>query len=182
LPNRPIKVPIDRRRTMRERESQTRHKLAIGLLAIPGTCCECERVFSQAGKLATGEHNRLGPKVIKTIELQKDWPRKGVIESPILQLIGWLHPGNPIAGPITHISYHVYHTTDRTSVVAGHFKAPDCTKLYSARTVAVLAPLTSIAKPFQDRQPKSEVSPHPIQMITDHKNLKYLIMPNKQLS
>ena len=50
--------------------------------------CEYERVFSQARKLVTYQRNRLGPEVIEVIELQKDWRRKGVVESPLLLLIG----------------------------------------------------------------------------------------------
>jgi hAT family C-terminal dimerisation region len=46
-------------------------RLAIGLLAILATSCECERVFSQIGKLTTNERNRLGPEVIRSIGLQK---------------------------------------------------------------------------------------------------------------
>jgi hAT family C-terminal dimerisation region len=83
-----IKDPIEWWRTIGKREYPTLCKLAIDLLAIPATSCECERVFSQAGKLVTDERNRLGPEIIEAIELQKDWLRKRVIESPLLQLVG----------------------------------------------------------------------------------------------
>jgi hAT family C-terminal dimerisation region len=83
-----IKDPIEWWRTIGKREYPTLYKLAIDLLATPATSCECEGVFSQAGKLITDERNRLGLEVIEAIELQKDWLRKGVIKSPLLQLIG----------------------------------------------------------------------------------------------
>ena len=56
-------------------------KTALDLLSCPAMSAECERVFSRAKKLITDERSRLAPETIEANELQKDWLRKGLVES-----------------------------------------------------------------------------------------------------
>jgi len=47
---------------------------------------ECERVFSRAGHFITDGRTRLAPATIEANECQKDWLRKGVVESYLPRL------------------------------------------------------------------------------------------------
>ena len=68
--------------------------MAIDFFSIPATSCECERVFSQSKKLITDERNRLKPDTIEACELQKNWLMKGVVASPIHDLIATISQFN----------------------------------------------------------------------------------------
>ena len=86
-PNGSIKDPLQWWQTNGKVQYPLLYKMAIDFFSIPATSCECERVFSQSKKLITDERNRLRPDTIEACELQKNWLLKGVIASPIHDLI-----------------------------------------------------------------------------------------------
>jgi hypothetical protein len=55
--------------------------MALTLFSAPAMSAECERVFSRAKQLITDERSRLKPATIEANELQKDWLRKGIVQS-----------------------------------------------------------------------------------------------------
>jgi hypothetical protein len=52
---------------------------ALDKLAIPVISAECERIFSNTGKIVTPERNRLGDNIIETGECLKAWWDSDVI-------------------------------------------------------------------------------------------------------
>lgn len=60
--------------------------MAIDLLSIPATSCECERCFSSAKRSITADRNSLLPSTIEALQLQKNWLRHQVVDSPLQQL------------------------------------------------------------------------------------------------
>jgi len=61
-------------------------KMAVDFLSIPATSCECERCFSSAKRTITVDRNRLAPGTIEAVQLQKDWLKKGVVSSEMVNL------------------------------------------------------------------------------------------------
>jgi hypothetical protein len=61
-------------------------KIATDYLVIPATSCECERCFSTAKRTITCDRNRLDGASIEALQLQKNWLRRGVVESYLLHL------------------------------------------------------------------------------------------------
>ena len=61
-------------------------RLACDFLSIPSTSCECERCFSLARRTITDDRNRLQPSVIEAIQLQKNWLRHGLIQTPYTEM------------------------------------------------------------------------------------------------
>ena len=64
----------------------TLFEMAIDLLSIPATSCECERCFSSAKRSITADRNSLLPSTIEALQLQKNWLRHQVVDSPLQQL------------------------------------------------------------------------------------------------
>ena len=60
-------------------------RMALTLFSAPAMSAECERVFSRAKQLITDERSRLRPATIEANELQKDWLRKGLVQSYLPQ-------------------------------------------------------------------------------------------------
>jgi hypothetical protein len=61
-------------------------KMATDYLAIPCTSCDCERCFSSARRTITDDRNRLSGSTIEALRLQKNWLRRGVVNSHITGL------------------------------------------------------------------------------------------------
>jgi hypothetical protein len=58
-------------------------KMAVDLLSIPPTSCECERSFSAAKRTITDDRNSLIPATIEALQLQKHWVRQGLVWSEL---------------------------------------------------------------------------------------------------
>jgi hypothetical protein len=54
-------------------------QMALDIFSIPAMSAECERVFSQCGRLITKDRNRLGDDTVEADECQKIWLQKGVV-------------------------------------------------------------------------------------------------------
>lgn len=61
-------------------------KMAVDFLSIPSTSCECERCFSAAKRTITCDRNSLQPSTIEALQLQKNWLKNQVVESPLIKL------------------------------------------------------------------------------------------------
>jgi hypothetical protein len=61
-------------------------KMATDYLAIPSTSCNCEHAFSSAWGTITDNQNRLSSSTMKALQLQKNWVRRGVVKSGIIEL------------------------------------------------------------------------------------------------
>src|SRR6266516_4519594 len=53
---------------------------AIDIFSIPAMSSECEREFSFAGDVVTSDRNQLDDKTIESLELQKSWLNKGLLD------------------------------------------------------------------------------------------------------
>ena len=60
--------------------------MAVDFLSIPSTSCECERCFSAAGRTITTDRNSLSPATIEALQLQKNWLKNHIVESPLVKL------------------------------------------------------------------------------------------------
>ena len=65
-------------------------KMACDYLTIPATSCECERAFSGARRTITCDRNTLSSDTIEALQLQKNWLRRGVVESDLLKLQAYI--------------------------------------------------------------------------------------------
>jgi hypothetical protein len=61
-------------------------EMAVDFLHIPCTSCECERCFSAAKRTLPTDRNSLSPSTIEAIQLQKNWLKNKVVESPLTNL------------------------------------------------------------------------------------------------
>ena len=64
----------------------TLFKMAADFLSIPSTSCECERCFSSAKRTITCDRNSLLPSTIEACQLQKNWLKNEVVDSPLVKL------------------------------------------------------------------------------------------------
>ena len=55
-------------------------RMAMDIFSIPAMSSECEREFSSAGDVVTSDRNRLDDKTIESLELQKSWLNKGLVD------------------------------------------------------------------------------------------------------
>jgi hypothetical protein len=53
-------------------------KLALDVLSIPVSSCECERLFIELGNLLEPRQQRLGPQLLTAIQYVQRWQRVGV--------------------------------------------------------------------------------------------------------
>ncbi|KAI1567826.1 Dimer-Tnp-hAT domain containing protein, partial [Pyrenophora tritici-repentis] len=53
-------------------------KLALDVLSIPASSCECERLFSDLGDLLEPRRRRLGPQLLAAIQCVRRWQRAGL--------------------------------------------------------------------------------------------------------
>ena len=53
-------------------------KLALDVLSIPASSCECERLFSELGDLLEPRRRRLGPQLLAAIQCVRRWQRAGL--------------------------------------------------------------------------------------------------------
>lgn len=58
-------------------------RMAFDLFSIPAMSAECERVFSQAGKVVTDERNRLDAATIEANECQRAWLLRDLVSSEL---------------------------------------------------------------------------------------------------
>jgi hypothetical protein len=61
-------------------------KIATDFLSIPSTSCDCERSFSTARRTITCDRNSLGGDTIEALQLQKNWLRRGAVQSHLNEL------------------------------------------------------------------------------------------------
>ena len=52
-------------------------RLAIDLLTIPASSCECERLFSELGDLLEPRRRKIGAKLLAALQLIRSWVRRG---------------------------------------------------------------------------------------------------------
>lgn len=52
-------------------------KLAIDMLSIPGSSCECERLFSELGDLLEPRRRNISPQLLAAIQCDRRWIRAG---------------------------------------------------------------------------------------------------------
>jgi hypothetical protein len=53
-------------------------KVALDILSIPVSSCECERLFSELGDLLEPRRRRLGPQLLAVIQCVRGWQRAGL--------------------------------------------------------------------------------------------------------
>ena len=53
-------------------------KLALDVLSIPASSCECERLFSELGDLLEPRQQRLEPQLLAAIQCVRRWQRAGL--------------------------------------------------------------------------------------------------------
>ncbi|KAG9378361.1 Dimer-Tnp-hAT domain containing protein [Pyrenophora tritici-repentis] len=53
------------------------HKFAIDMLSIPGSSCECERLFSELGDLLEPRRHSISPQLLAAIQCDRRWIRAG---------------------------------------------------------------------------------------------------------
>ena len=53
-------------------------KLALNVLSIPASSCECEHLFSELGDLLEPRQRRLGPQLLAAIQCVRLWQRAGL--------------------------------------------------------------------------------------------------------
>ena len=52
-------------------------RLAIDILTIPASSCECERLFSELGDLLEPKRRKIGVKLLAALQLIRSWVRRG---------------------------------------------------------------------------------------------------------
>ncbi|KAI1531714.1 Dimer-Tnp-hAT domain containing protein, partial [Pyrenophora tritici-repentis] len=52
-------------------------KFAIDMLSIPGSSCECERLFSELGDLLEPHRRSISPQLLAAIQCDRRWIRAG---------------------------------------------------------------------------------------------------------
>jgi hypothetical protein len=52
-------------------------RLAIDILTIPASSCECERLFSELGDLLKPKRRKIGAKLLAALQLIRSWVRRG---------------------------------------------------------------------------------------------------------
>jgi hypothetical protein len=52
-------------------------KLAIDVLLIPASSCDCERMFSELGDLLEPRRRKLGPQLLAAMQCVRRWQRAG---------------------------------------------------------------------------------------------------------
>ncbi|KAI1523272.1 Dimer-Tnp-hAT domain containing protein, partial [Pyrenophora tritici-repentis] len=52
-------------------------KFAIDMLSIPGSSCECERLFSELGDLLEPRRRSISPQLLAAIQCDRRWIRAG---------------------------------------------------------------------------------------------------------
>jgi hypothetical protein len=60
--------------------------MATDYLTILSTSCDCERAFNSTQHTITDDQNRLSGSTIETLQLQKNWVRRGIVKSGITEL------------------------------------------------------------------------------------------------
>jgi hypothetical protein len=58
-------------------------KLAIDMLSIPGSSCECERLFSELGDLLEPRRRNISPELLAAIQCNRRWIRAGFGSSEV---------------------------------------------------------------------------------------------------
>lgn len=53
-------------------------KLALDVLSIPASSCECKRIFSELGDLLEPRRRHLGPQLLAAIQCVRRWQRAGL--------------------------------------------------------------------------------------------------------
>jgi len=61
-------------------------KIALDFLSILGTSCDCERAFSGGRRTITNDRNSLSGATIEALQLQKNWLKRGVVQSGLNEL------------------------------------------------------------------------------------------------
>jgi hypothetical protein len=52
-------------------------RLAIDILTIPASSCECERLFSELGDLLEPRRCKIGAQLLAALQLIRSWARRG---------------------------------------------------------------------------------------------------------
>jgi len=65
-------------------------KIALDYLSIPCTSCECERAFSGGRRTVSWDRSKLSGATIEAIQLQKNWLRRGVVNSELNGLANYI--------------------------------------------------------------------------------------------
>jgi hypothetical protein len=52
-------------------------RLAIDILTIPASSCECKRLFSKLGDLLEPKHRKIGAKLLAALQLIQSWVQQG---------------------------------------------------------------------------------------------------------
>jgi hypothetical protein len=58
-------------------------KFAINMLSIPGSSCECERMFSELGDLLEPRRRNISPQLLAAIQCNRRWIRAGFSASKV---------------------------------------------------------------------------------------------------
>jgi hypothetical protein len=53
-------------------------RLAIDILTIPASSCDCERLFSELGDLLEPKRRQIGPQLLAALQLIRSWMRAGI--------------------------------------------------------------------------------------------------------
>jgi len=93
-------------------------KIACDYLTIPCTSCDCERCFSSARRTITDDRNGLSGTTIEALQLQKNWLRRGVVKSSILDLSKYVTSLTKISdfGSVDSTENCYFSSTDSQSV------------------------------------------------------------------
>lgn len=86
----------------------TLFKMAADFLSIPSTSCECERCFSSAKRTITCDRNSLSPSTIEACQLQKNWLKNDVVDSPLVKLsqhVQWRRSSDESSAASIHSDY-----------------------------------------------------------------------------
>ena len=93
-------------------------KMARDYLTIPSTCCDCERSFSRTRRTITNYCNTASCNTIETLQLQKDWLHRGVVQSALVDLEDFLaDPGPTIQTDHEEVNQQSHRTPQRTKNV-----------------------------------------------------------------
>ena len=83
----------------------TLFKIALDFLSIPSTSCDCERAFSGGRRTVTCDRNLLSGATIEALQLQKNWLKRKVVESDLLELVDYIwripSPTSPTTPTVT---------------------------------------------------------------------------------
>ena len=52
-------------------------QLALDVLSIPASSCDCERMFSEIGDLLEPKRRKIGPQLLQAIQCVRSWHRAG---------------------------------------------------------------------------------------------------------